>query len=129
MTDIPGFLSGLHVAVLSSRAEGMSNALLEYMAAARPIVATAVGASTELIVDGLHGLLVPPGDAARLAQAIDCLLCNPDLGRRLGHAARQRVEENFSRAAMVRRLEDFYERICGARITERPGTAPFGARG
>jgi len=51
----------------------MSNAVLEYMAAGRPIVATAVGATPELIADGVHGRLVPPGDAAALAGAIaDC---------------------------------------------------------
>ena len=62
----------------------MSNALLEYMAAGRPIVATAVGAAPDLIEDGVHGLLVPPGDAARLAEADRPLLREPELARRLG---------------------------------------------
>ena len=60
MSDIPAFLAGLDVAVLCSRSEGLSNALLEYMAAGRAIVATAVGAAPDLIADGVHGLLVPP---------------------------------------------------------------------
>jgi glycosyltransferase involved in cell wall biosynthesis len=106
--DVPGFLGALDVAVLPSRAEGMSNALLEYMAAGRPIVATAVGATPELIADGEHGLLVPPGDAPALAGAIGRLLREPELARRLGAAARRRARERYSRAAMVQRFEDFY---------------------
>ncbi len=65
--DVPGFLASTDVAVLSSRAEGMSNALLEYMAAGRAVVATAVGANGQLVEDGVHGLLVPPDDPRRLA--------------------------------------------------------------
>src|SRR6185437_4605932 len=107
VADVPGFLGRLDVAVLCSHAEGMSNALLEYMAAGRAIVTTAVGAATELIEDGVHGLLVPPGDAGRLAEAMRRLLDNPNLAQRLGEAARRRTLERFSREAMVRRFEDF----------------------
>jgi glycosyltransferase involved in cell wall biosynthesis len=108
VTDIPGFLAGLRVAVLCSHAEGMSNALLEYMAAGRAVVATAVGAAPDVIVDGVHGLLVPPGDAAALAAAIDRLLREPHLAARLGQAARARALQHYGREAMVRRFEDFY---------------------
>jgi glycosyltransferase involved in cell wall biosynthesis len=108
VADVPGFLAGLDVAVLCSRAEGMPNAVLEYMAAGRPVVATAVGATPELIADGEHGLLVPPGDAAALARAIARLLADPALARRLGEAARWRARERYGREAMVRRFEDFY---------------------
>jgi glycosyltransferase involved in cell wall biosynthesis len=108
VADVPGFLAGLDVAVLCSRAEGMPNAVLEYMAAARPIVASAVGAVPELIEDGAHGLLVPPGDAVALARAIARLLDDPQLARRLGEAARWRARERYGREAMVRRFEDFY---------------------
>jgi glycosyltransferase involved in cell wall biosynthesis len=109
--DIPGFLGSLGVAVLTSRAEGMSNAVLEYMAAARPVVATAVGATPEMIRDGEHGLLVSPGDPGALADAIARLLLDPVLSTRLGTAARKRAVEEYSRAAMVRRFEEFYTRL------------------
>jgi L-malate glycosyltransferase len=109
ITDIPEWLSRLDVAVVSSRAEGMSNALLEYMAAGRPIVATTVGANAELIEDGVHGLLVPPDDDAALAAAIGRLLVDRQYAQRLGAAARQRAQERYSRTAMVRRFEAFYE--------------------
>jgi L-malate glycosyltransferase len=108
VTDVPCFLAGLDVAVLCSHAEGMSNALLEYMASGRAIVATAVGAAPALIVDGVHGLLVPPGHPQRLAEAIKCLLDDRELAQRMGAAARQRARERYSREAMVRQFEEFY---------------------
>ncbi|HWG45955.1 MAG TPA: glycosyltransferase [Gemmataceae bacterium] len=114
VADVPGFLGRLDVAVLCSHAEGMSNALLEYMAAGRAIVATAVGAATELIEDGVHGLLVPPGDTGRLAEAMGRLLDDPNLAQRLGDAARRRTLQRHSREAMVRRFEDFYEGLIHA---------------
>jgi glycosyltransferase involved in cell wall biosynthesis len=129
VADVPGFLASLDVAVLCSRSEGMSNALLEYMAAGKPIVATAVGANGQLVQHGVHGLLVPPHHPERLAGEILRLLENPGLAQRLGAAARRRVEECYSRAAMVRRFEDFYHelmaprecrvRLSGARGAER----------
>jgi glycosyltransferase involved in cell wall biosynthesis len=109
--DIPRFLAGLDVTVLCSRSEGMPNAVLEYMAAARPIVATAVGAVPELIEDGVHGLLVPPGDDVRLALAIELLLTRPALAHRLGQAARQRACRHYSREAMLERFQSFYETL------------------
>lgn len=110
-SDIPGFLSGLDVAVLCSRSEGMPNALLEYMAAGKPIVATVVGPVTDLIEDGVHGLVVPPDDPLQLASAINRLLTDPGLAKTLGEAARRQVCERYSRQAMVQRFEDFYQRL------------------
>jgi glycosyltransferase involved in cell wall biosynthesis len=104
------------------------------MAAGRPIVATAVGATPELIEDGEHGLLVPPGDAERLAGAIDRLLRQPDLAQRLGAAARRRARERYSRAAMVRRFEELYVRLGTATAVpggsrEREASGDFRTRG
>jgi glycosyltransferase involved in cell wall biosynthesis/CelD/BcsL family acetyltransferase involved in cellulose biosynthesis len=109
VADIPGFLAGLDVAVLCSRSEGLSNALLEYMAAGRPIVATSVGGNTELIEDGVHGLLIPPQDPHALADALLRLLKDPPQATRLGQAARQRVAERFGLEARARRVEAFYD--------------------
>jgi glycosyltransferase involved in cell wall biosynthesis len=108
VADVPSFLGKIDIAVLPSRAEGMSNAVLEYMAAGRAIVATDVGANRHLLADGTCGLLVPPGDPAALAKALRRLLRDRDLASRLGEAARRRAREQFSREAMVRRFEDFY---------------------
>jgi glycosyltransferase involved in cell wall biosynthesis len=111
--DVPAFLTDVEIAVQPSRSEGMSNALLEYMAAGRAIVATAVGAATDLVADERHGLLVPPDDAGALAAAIARLVRNPFLIRALGQAARERAQRDYSREAMVRRFEDFYEELMG----------------
>jgi glycosyltransferase involved in cell wall biosynthesis len=109
--DVPRFLADLDIAVLPSRSEGMSNALLEYMAGGKAIVATAVGGNVQLIANEIHGLLVAPDDSGQLAAAMNRLLDNGALADRLGRAARLRVEESYSREAMVRRFEDFYERL------------------
>jgi glycosyltransferase involved in cell wall biosynthesis len=109
VNDVPAFLARLNVAVLPSHSEGMSNALLEYMSAGKAIVATAVGGNVRLIENERHGLLVPAGDPGALAAAVRRLLDDGGLARRLGKAARRRVEEHYSRPAMVRRFEAFYE--------------------
>lgn len=103
--DVPEFLAGLDVAVLASRSEGLSNAILEYMAAGRPIVATSVGGNVELIEHGVNGLLVPSEDAQAMADAIDRLLDNPELAYRLASEARRRVIDEFSLEATARRFE------------------------
>jgi glycosyltransferase involved in cell wall biosynthesis len=106
--DVPGFLAKIDIAVLCSRSEGMSNAILEYMAAGKAIIATAVGGNVQLLEHERSGLLVPPGDPHRLDEAIRRLLEDPALALRLAQAARKRVEERYSRQAMVRRFEAFY---------------------
>jgi glycosyltransferase involved in cell wall biosynthesis len=118
VSDIPAFLHSLDVAVLCSRSEGMSNALLEYMAAGKAIVATAVGGNVQLIEDGVHGLLVSPGNVAELAAAIRRLLHDSSLAARLGSAARRRIEQHYSRAAMERRFEEFYFDLMFSRSSE-----------
>jgi glycosyltransferase involved in cell wall biosynthesis len=109
VSDASDFLARQHIAVLCSHSEGMSNALLEYMAAGRAVVATAVGAAPDIITDEVHGLLVPAGDPGALAQAIGRLLHEPELAMRLGREARNKACGRYSREAMVRRFEDFYE--------------------
>lgn len=118
--DVPAFLARQDIAVLCSHSEGMSNALLEYMAAGRAIVATAVGACERLIVPGVHGLVVPPCDVTALAAAMEQLVCEPDLAKRLATAARERVHREYSRQAMVRRFEEFYRRLYCGRLHLRP---------
>jgi glycosyltransferase involved in cell wall biosynthesis len=111
VTDIPRFLGDIDLAVLCSRSEGASNALLEYMAAGRAIVATAVGGTPQLLEDGVHGLLVPPGKVESLAAALGRLLDEPDLAMRLATAARQRVHERHDARTRARRYETFYAKL------------------
>lgn len=107
--DIPSFLAGLDVAVLTSHSEGLSNALLEYMAAGRPIVATDAGGNNELLEDGINGLLVPPGNSGAVASAVISLLIKPTLGRMLGEDARSHIAEQFSRTTAIRNSEALYQ--------------------
>lgn len=111
VTDVPALLASLDIAVLCSDSEGMSNALLEYMAAGRAIVATRVGANDRLIRADCDGLLIEPGSVMALAAGLRHLLEDPERARRLGASARQRVVDTYSRAAACRRFEDFYENL------------------
>jgi len=113
--DIPSFLGGLDVAVLPSHSEGLSNSLLEYMAAGRPIVATAVGGNRQLLKNGIHGLLIPQGNAEALAEGIDTLLCDPVLAASLSVACRGRVQRKYSLGAAVAQHEEFYASLVRSR--------------
>jgi len=96
------------VCVLPSRAEGLPMSVLECMGAGLPVVATRVGAIPEVITEGREGLLVPAGDAAALARAMDRLAADMSLRQRMGAAARQTCEQSYSLDAVVRRLTDIY---------------------
>ncbi|MER3411700.1 MAG: hypothetical protein C4305_04890 [Thermoleophilia bacterium] len=106
--DVAEVLAALDVVVSTSSFEGSPLALLEAMAAARPIVATAVGGVPDLIEHGVHGLLVSPGDSHEVSEAVASLLEQPEWGRRMGEAARERQCREFDIDVMVRRLEDLY---------------------
>jgi glycosyltransferase involved in cell wall biosynthesis len=106
--DVPDVIAAFDVSVLSSKWEGLPLAVIEYMAGASPIVATAVGGVPELIEDGVHGLLVKPRDPGELAVAIGRLLDDRPLASRLGRAAQQRQRANYDVEVVVKRLEDLY---------------------
>ena len=108
VSDVPTFLRGLDVAVMPSHSEGMSNAVLEYMAAGRAVVATDVGANPRLVRAGRDGWIVPAGDDAALAAAIGDTIADPDAARSLAASARDRAENEYGRDAMRRRFEAFY---------------------
>lgn len=107
--DVPQLLAGCDVFCLPSTAEGLPIVILEAMAHGKPVVASAVGGTPELVVDGETGILVPPGDAERLAQALGTLLADPDRARALGDAGRARVREHFDAAAAAARVLALYE--------------------
>lgn len=113
--DIPEMLHALDVVVSPSLSEGFSNAILEAMAAGKPVIATRVGGSPEQIIDGVTGLLVPPQDAGAIAQALLTLLRSPGLRREMGTAAQRHVQENFSVAIMTRNHTRLYDDLLRAR--------------
>lgn len=94
--------------VLPSLREGLSNVILEAMIAGRPVIATAVGGSVELVDDGRTGILVPSDDDAALAAALARLAGDVALRRRMGQAGRDRAAAQFTVDAMVRRMEAIY---------------------
>jgi glycosyltransferase involved in cell wall biosynthesis len=104
-------LAASEVCVLSSRAEGFSNSILEYMAASRPVVATDVGGAREAIVDGETGHLVTAGDDAQMAERLLGLLREPARARAMGTAGRLRVEALFSAEAQLGRTLEIYGRL------------------
>jgi glycosyltransferase involved in cell wall biosynthesis len=109
VSDVRPFLAAMDVFVLPSWAEGMSNALMEAMASARPVVATAVGGNTEVVAHEQTGVLVPPGDPGAIAAAVSGLLRDPARGARLGGAAQAFVGQRFGAPARVAELERLYE--------------------
>lgn len=109
VTDVRPLLAAMDVFVLPSWAEGMSNALMEAMAAARPVVATAVGGNTEVVADGSTGVLVLPGDSGAIATAVSGLLHEPERAARLATTARTFVTDRFGARARVVELERLYE--------------------
>lgn len=117
--DVSAFLATLDVGVLCSHSEGMSNAVLEYMAAGLATVATNVGGNAHLLADGACGRLVPAGDEAALAAAMSQMLADPAEASRLARAARQRVERQYSRAIMVERFHCFFEELAASRPGEQ----------
>lgn len=94
--------------------EGMSRVVFEYLAAGRPLIASRVGVVSEILVDGEHALLVPGGDAGALASALERLLGDPGLRRRLGEAGRRLVLERYSGARLAEALEARYASLAGA---------------
>jgi glycosyltransferase involved in cell wall biosynthesis len=106
--DVPDILAAAAVSVLPSFSEGVSNTLLESMAAGVPVVATSVGGTPEVIRDEEHGLLSPPGDPQAIADSVCALLRSPLLAARLSAQARERVVREFSFDAVVRRTQELY---------------------
>ncbi|HTL56091.1 MAG TPA: glycosyltransferase [Candidatus Limnocylindrales bacterium] len=99
------------VGVLTSDSEGVPVSLMEAAACGVPAVATSVGGVPELVEDGVTGLLVPPRDAPALASALERLLGDQSLRRRLGEAARQRAQEKFSVTRQVDQLLGLWSEI------------------
>jgi glycosyltransferase involved in cell wall biosynthesis len=122
-TDVANLLAAADLYVHPSLQEGYSNAVLEAMAMARPVVATSVGGNTEAIADGETGLLVPPGDPSALTIAMLRLLEDPPYARELGRRAAVVVRERLDIGSVVHAYEDIYSRLAaGERLQYHPGT-------
>ncbi|NIU05471.1 MAG: glycosyltransferase family 4 protein [Gammaproteobacteria bacterium] len=110
--DIAEIWANSHIAVLpTTYGEGVPKSLLEAAACGRPIVATDTTGCREVVQDGVTGLLVPPRDAAKLADALERLALNADLRRRMGRAARELVERELSEDVVVARTMALYRSL------------------
>ena len=109
--QVADVLAALDVFVMPSRYEGLGVAVLEAMAMALPVVATAVGGIPETVESGRTGLLVPSEDSAALAAALGDLRRDRERARRMGAAGRERVLAEFSMEAMVERYERLYDEV------------------
>lgn len=109
--DVPRVLAGSDVFVLPTPSEGLSIAIMEAMAAALPVVATAVGGNAELVEPGRTGYLVPVGDVAALAGALRVLARDPVKRKAMGRAARSRVTLDFTADKMADRYARLYEEL------------------
>lgn len=108
---IPEVLQALEVFVLPSLNEGISNTILEALASALPVVATAVGGNIELVDDQVNGRLFTPRDERALAGILGRYLADPELRAKHGAAARTCAFERFSLAAMVEGYAAVYDRV------------------
>ena len=104
-------LAEVDVFALPSWTEGMPLVVLEAMAQRRPVVATPVGGTPEVVLDGETGLLIPPRDPDALAEALRRLLADNDLRRRMGDAGYERVRTRFSADAMTSRMLEVYDEV------------------
>jgi len=109
--DAVAALAEVDLVALPSWTEGLPGVVLEAMAQRRAVVATPVGGTPELVVDGETGLLVPPRDPHALADAVGRLLADPDLRRRMGEAGYRRVAQQFTAEAMTRRILELYDEV------------------
>jgi len=114
--DVPSLLKSADVLVHASLWEGMPNAVLEAMAARRPVIGTAVEGTEDLVVPGRTGWLVPPRDVAALCRALIEAADSPEYRHRYGEAGRLRVEQEFSLERTVAAYEHLWAGILGYRL-------------
>jgi glycosyltransferase involved in cell wall biosynthesis len=109
--DVPRLLAAADLLVLPSLYEGLPNVVLEAMRFRKPVVATAAPGTTEVVEDGVTGLLVPLRDPPAFTRAIQRIIDDPELARKLGEAGRARVEGEFGVDLMIERFADLYEKL------------------
>ncbi|MGC8804752.1 MAG: glycosyltransferase family 4 protein, partial [Candidatus Ratteibacteria bacterium] len=106
--DLPVLIKNCDVAVLSSLWEGMPNFILEAMSMKKPVVATDIGGTKEIVVDGENGFLVPVKDFECLAEKIIFILKNPSISEKMGEKGYKIVKEKFSLEKMIKNYENLY---------------------
>jgi glycosyltransferase involved in cell wall biosynthesis len=116
VSDAPRFLSSIDIFALPSLFEGLGVAVLEAMAAGKPVVASAVGGIPELVEDQTTGILVPPGDFEALAGALSRLASDPERVRAMGEIGRETVRHRFTMEQMALQNEAFYYDVLDGKV-------------
>ncbi|MBA4394251.1 MAG: glycosyl transferase family 1 [Desulfobacca sp.] len=106
--DLPDLINILDIGTLSSPMETFPNALLEYMALSKPVIAPDIGGVPEIITDGIEGLLFPPNEADSLAEKLLDLISNPKKSRKMGAEGARRVGNFFSMEMSVKKIEQLF---------------------
>lgn len=114
--DMDEIISVFDVFVLSSLWEGLPNVIMEAMNQSKPVIATAVGGTAELVQDKITGLLVPARDPAAMAQSILWILKNKEEARIMGQNGRSRIEKLFSLEKMIQKTETIYEQLLAEKV-------------
>lgn len=124
--DIPALLKSADIGILSSHEEGFSNAVLEGMAAGLPMVVTDVGGNSEAVVDGSTGFVVPARSPEALGRAILKLAADSALQKKMGLAARNRLEQHFTIEQCIDHYDDLYLMLerCGSPSGIAIGSGP-----
>ena len=112
VNDIEDYLQAADLGLFTSETESFCLSILEAMCFACPSVATRVGGIPEVVEDDATGLLVPFGDAAALAAAVEALIQDPVRRKSLGSAAQERARKLFSAKVIVPRYEALYQKVC-----------------
>jgi len=115
-SEVSRYLSQMTIGVITSDSEGLSNAIMEYMCAGLPVVATDVGGNSELVNQGTTGLLVPPNDEVSLADAIMKLTKSPGEMARMGKNGRDVIRKDFSIEKMLQETARVYESLLDSRM-------------
>jgi len=126
--DVRRYLEQADIFVLPSRAEGMSNALLEAMSCGLPVVATRIPGNLELVEDQVNGLLCNVDDEESLANSLATLMEDASLRGRLGRAARRKVEASHSLKSVAEQYADLYRQLILGRIGLPDRSRPCGPR-
>ncbi len=111
--DIPEVIAALDFLVLPSLSEGLSLTVMEGMAMSKPVLATAVGGTPEIITSGVNGLLIPPADVSALTAGIRRLIHDRKMAAEIGKAARKTIETKFTAEIMADKTARLYKDICG----------------
>jgi glycosyltransferase involved in cell wall biosynthesis len=125
--DIEAIVSGLDLGVLCTYTEGISNAVMEYMAAEKPVVVTDGGGSREIVVEGENGFLIPQSNPEVLAQRIELLLDDPARAHRMGHAGKLHLQRHFSLDQLVANTMQMYQEVLAGRGNQASSTGTSGS--